>query len=79
MQRDRIMKKKGLVRQEDLPSHFIEDTMEKEAKESQQHEANVKKFKSNLAKHEPGRAIAETFSVPEMRKQGTLTDSKVKE
>ena len=73
------MKKKGLVRQEDLPQHFIEDTMEKEAKESQQHEANVKTFNSNLAKHEPGMAIAETFSVPEMRKQGTLTDSKVKE
>ena len=79
MQRDRIMKRKGLVRQEDLPNHFIEDTMEKEAKESQQHEANVKTFKSNLTKHEPGRAIAETFSVPEMRKQGTLTDSKVKD
>ena len=79
MQRDRIMREKGLVSQEDLPQHFIEDTMEKEAEQSQQHEANVKTRKTNLSKHEPGRAIAETFSVPEMRKQGILTDTKVKD
>jgi len=79
MQRDKIMRKKGLIRKEDLPQHFIEDTMEKEAKQSKQHEQNVKTFKSNLKKHDPGRAIAETFSVSEMRKQGTLTDSRVKD
>lgn len=78
MEKEAIMRKKGVVSSSDLDQHFVEDRIQKEEAEHAQHQSNIKTLKQNLAKHEPGRAIAETFSVPEMRKQGILTDSNVK-
>jgi len=80
MEREAIMESKGLVDAgcvED--SHFHEDTMEKEAASNARHDANIKRYKASLSKHnDKGRAMAETFSVSEMRKQGTLTDNHVR-
>tara|TARA_R110002020_G_scaffold46851_3_gene133464 strand:+ start:10669 stop:11127 length:459 start_codon:yes stop_codon:yes gene_type:complete len=78
MEKEAIMRKKGVISSSDLDQHFVEDRIQKEEAEHAQHQGNIKALKQNLAKHEPGRAIAETFSVPEMRKQGILTDSNVK-
>ena len=79
MEKDRIMESKGLASAGDFDKHQAEDHMEKQRANEAQHDKNMGKYKSRIKKHgDKGRAIAETFSIKEMRKQGTLTDSGVR-
>ena len=79
MERERIADAKGLAPASDFDQHHAADCMEKQQAADNQHTKNMEKYKSSLKDHgDQGRAIAETFSVGEMRKQGTLKDSGVR-
>lgn len=75
VQAEKVAREKGLVSEHDLPKGFIEDKMNKEWNEARQHDATMKKFKDLKTQHgDASRAWAETFSVDEMTKNGTLQE-----
>tara|TARA_R100000664_G_scaffold3143_6_gene7306 strand:+ start:2062 stop:2532 length:471 start_codon:yes stop_codon:yes gene_type:complete len=81
MQREAIMEKKGLVSTGDFDKHLVEDTLQRQSAHQKQQDANIARYKANMKKFEgdKGRAIAETFSVAEMKKQGTMAQDAAKE
>ncbi len=81
MQREAIMEAKGLVSTNDFDKHHVEDTLQKQLAHEKQQDANLARYKSNLKKFEGDktRAVAETFTVSEMKKQGTLSQDAAKE
>tara|TARA_Y100001963_G_C6738920_1_gene427878 strand:- start:540 stop:1010 length:471 start_codon:yes stop_codon:yes gene_type:complete len=81
MQREAIMEKKGLVSTGDFDKHYVEDTLQRQSAHQKQQDANISRYKSNMKKFEgdKGRALTETFSISEMKKQGTLAQDAAKE
>ena len=81
MQREAIMEAKGLVSTNDFDKHHVEDTLQKQLAHEKQSDANLARYKSNLKKFEgdKSRAVAETFTISEMKKQGTLAKDAAKE
>lgn len=81
MQREAIMEAKGLVSTNDFDKHHVEDTLQKQVAHEKQADANLARYKSNLKKFEgdKSRAVAETFTISEMKKQGTLAKDAAKE
>jgi hypothetical protein len=81
MQREAIMEAKGLVSTNDFDKHHVEDTLQKQLAHEKQADANLARYKSNLKKFEgdKSRAVAETFTISEMKKQGTLARDAAKE
>lgn len=81
MEREAIMEKKGLVSTGDFDKHFVEDTLQRQTAHQKQQDANIARYKANMKKFEgdKSRAVAETFSIAEMKKQGTLAQDAAKE
>jgi hypothetical protein len=81
MEREAIMEKKGLVSTGDFDKHFVEDTLQRQTAHQKQQDANIARYKANMKKFEGDktRAVAETFSIAEMKKQGTLAPDAAKE
>ena len=81
MQREAIMEKKGLVSTGDFDKHFVEDTLQRQTAYQKQQDANIARYKANMKKFDgdKSRAVAETFSIAEMKKQGTLAQDAAKE
>ena len=81
MQREALMDKKGLVSTGDFDKHHVEDSLQRQVVAENQADANIARYKSNLNKFEgdKSRAVAETFSISEMKKQGTLSQDAAKE
>ena len=81
MQREALMEKKGLVSTGDFDKHHVEDSLQRQFAAESQADANIARYKSNLSKFEGNktRAVAETFSISEMKKQGTLSQDAAKE
>ena len=69
-------KKRGLVHESDLPSGYIDSKLNKEWDDARAHDATMAKFKELKKTHngDASRAWAETFSVDEMKKSGTLKE-----
>jgi hypothetical protein len=81
MQREALMEKKGLVSTGDFDKHYVEDSLQRQSAHQKQQDANLSRYKSNMKKFEgdKGRALTETFSISEMKKQGTLAQDAAKE
>lgn len=81
MQREAIMEKKGLAPESSFGKHHVEDCLQKRTAHQRQQDANLARYKANVKKFEgdKGRAIAETFTVAEMKKQGTMAQDAAKE
>ena len=81
MQREAIMEKKGLVSTGDFDKHFVEDTLQRQSEYQDQQDKNLARYKANLKKFDgdKSRAIGETFTISEMKKQGTLAQDAAKE
>ena len=81
MQREAIMEAKGLAPESSFGKHHVEDTLQRQAAHQSQQDANLARYKANVKKFEgdKGRAIAETFTVAEMKKQGTMAQDAAKE
>jgi hypothetical protein len=81
MQREAIMDKKGLAPESSFGKHYAEDTLQRQAAHQEQQDVNLVRYKANVKKFEgdKGRAIAETFTVAEMKKQGTMAQDAAKE
>ena len=81
MQRDALMENKGLVSTGDFDKHHVEDTLERQSAHQKQQDANIARYKANMKKFEgdKSRAVAETFTIAEMKKQGTLEKDAAKE
>lgn len=75
-QADAEAKKRGLVHEADLPKHFIDDRLDKEWQDARQHDKTIATFQDLKKAHngDASRAWAETFSVEEMKKSGTLKE-----
>ena len=58
---------------------YVDDSLDKQKESDLRHERNIKTFKAKMADSggDAGKAIAETFTLSEMRKQGTLADTGV--
>jgi hypothetical protein len=61
--------------------HHVEDTLQKQASHQESQDKDIARYKANMKKHEgdKARAIAETFSVAEMKKNGTMAQDAAKE
>jgi len=71
----KIAKDRGLVHESDLPSGFIDSKLNSEWDDARAHDKTMAKFKDLKAQHgDASRAWAETFSVDEMKKTGTLKE-----
>jgi|TARA_R110000751_G_scaffold8840_2_gene34358 hypothetical protein len=81
MQREALMDKKGLVSTGDFDKHHVEDTLQRQCAHQKQQDLNIARYKNNVKKFEgdKGRAIAETFTVAEMKKNGTMAKDAAKE
>jgi|TARA_R110002051_G_scaffold152207_1_gene224830 hypothetical protein len=81
MQREKIMDAKGLVPESSFGKHHVEDTLQRQTAHQKQQDANIARYKNNVKKFEgdKGRAIAETFTVAEMKKNGTMAKDAAKE
>jgi hypothetical protein len=81
MQREKIMDAKGLVPESSFGKHHVEDTLQKQASHQESQDKDIARYKANMKKHEgdKARAIAETFSVAEMKKNGTMAQDAAKE
>ena len=81
MQREAIMEKKGLVSTGDFDKHHVEDTLQRQSEYQDQQDKNLARYKANLKKFDgdKSRAIGETFTISEMKKQGTLAQDAAKE
>ena len=81
MQKEAIMEKKGLVSTGDFDKHFVEDTLQRQSEYQDQQDKNLARYKANLKKFDgdKSRAIGETFTISEMKKQGTLAQDAAKE
>ena len=73
------MDAKGLTTLSSFDKDYMEDSLDKQAESDLRHERNIKTFKAKMAETsgDAGKAIAETFTLSEMRKQGTLKDTGV--
>ena len=81
MQREAIMEKKGLVSTGDFDKHFVEETLQRQSEHKNQQDKNLARYKANLKKFDgdKSRSIGETFTISEMKKQGTLAQDAAKE
>jgi len=74
-QAQKVAKERGLVHEADLPSGYIDSKLNSEWDEARAHDKTIAKFKDLKAQHgDASRAWAETFSVDEMKKSGTLKE-----
>jgi hypothetical protein len=68
-------KKRGLVHESDLPSGYIDSKLNAEWDDARSHEKTMAKFQDLKTQHgDASKAWAETFSVDEMKKSGTLKE-----
>ncbi len=81
MQREKIMDAKGLVPESSFGKHHVEDSLQRQAAHQAGQDKNIARYKANMKKFEgdKARAIAETFSVAEMKKNGTMAKDAAKE
>ena len=79
MEKEKLMDAKGLTTLSSFGDDYVDDSLDKQTESDLRHERNIKTFKAKMAKTggDAGKAIAETFTLSEMRKQGTLTDTGV--
>lgn len=71
--RDQIMKEKGLVDLRDCDQHFVEDRIEKEMRQHDQHKKNVQEYHDHMSGGDSrGDALAKTFSVSKLKEQGLI-------
>ena len=81
MQREAIMDAKGLASASDFDKDIVEDSMQRQMEYQNQQDKNLARYKANLKKFDgdKSRAIGETFTISEMKKQGTLAQDAAKE